>query len=135
MLIILFSSIVNLLPAKDLIHVQIKASNKLTPLRVVNACASLILILVDVARLVVVTLEECIIGEVSPLVILIVVSVILLLDRLFVGLFERLGRYNWLLNGLGWLGGSGSRSLLSKAEDGILGLSGQSHKANNHKGC
>ena len=117
MLIILLSSIVDLLPAKDLIHVQIKASNKLTPLRVVNACASLILILVDVPRLVVVTLEECIIGEVGPLVILIVVSVILVLDRLFVGLFERLGRYNWLLNGLCRLGGSGSRSLLGEAED------------------
>jgi hypothetical protein len=66
----------------------------------------LVLILIDEARAIVVTLIEDLRGVVCPLIILIVVSVKPVL-YLFNGLFDRLIRLNWLsgLVRLGRLGG------------------------------
>ena len=85
-----------------MIHVQIETSDEFAPLGVVEALTRNILVLIDEAGLVVVTLVENFLSVVCPLVILIVIIVIFDLYGLFVRLFEwrnrldRLGRLNWL---------------------------------------
>jgi hypothetical protein len=87
--------------------------------------------LIYIARSVVVALVEDIHSIVCPLVILIVVIVELVLN-LFYGLFDWLLRLN-RLSGLGLVRlRRGRGSLFGKAENRILGLSCEHHKANNH---
>jgi hypothetical protein len=105
MLVKVPSSFENFLPAENLIIVWIELWNEIGPLRVHYACAWLVLILIDEARAIVVTLIEDIRGVVFPLIILVVVSVKLVLN-LFNGLFDWLIRLNWL-SGLVRLGGGG----------------------------
>ena len=85
-----------------MIHVQIKTSDEFAPLGIVEALTRNVLVLIDEAGLIVVTLVENFLSVVCPLVILIVIIVIFDLYGLFVRLFEwrnrldRLGRLNWL---------------------------------------
>ena len=91
MFVEVLGSIVGLLPAEYLIHIEVESADESAPVGVVEAGAGDVLVLVDVARLVVVALVEHIHCVVSPLVILVVVSVILVLYGLFVWLREGLG--------------------------------------------
>jgi hypothetical protein len=105
MFVEVLGSILRLLEAEYLIHIEIEPSDEVGPLSVIVAGTGYILVLVDVARLVVVALEEHIFGVVGPLVILFVVKLELVL--------------NWLLGRLRhgvdhWLGGRGGGLFLAR---------------------
>jgi hypothetical protein len=87
--------IVKFLLADYLIVVKVKLGNERAPIGIVRGSVRLVLILIDVARAVVVTLIEDIHGVVSPLVIFIVIVVKLIL-KLIHGLFDWLVRLNRL---------------------------------------
>jgi hypothetical protein len=110
MFVEVLGSIVRLLEAEYLVHIEIEASDEVGPLRVIVASTGHVLVLVDVAGLVVVALEEHIQGVVGPLVILFVVKLELVLDWLFSRLSDGLGRGHWL-------GGRGGGSLFGETED------------------